>query len=505
MLRPTCAFVPPYVFEALLGAEDPVLVAHARATLAVDTVIRGQRRSAGTRGAMPWATGAADTPTDSGTGPQRTIYDAHGATTLPGTRVRGEGDPPTADEAVTQAYDGLGDTWELYDTAYGRDSLDGRGLPLHASVHYGARYDNAFWDGTQMVFGDGDGTIFLSFTRSIDVIGHELTHGVTQYTANLTYQNQSGALNESVSDVFGVLVKQRTLGQSADQADWLVGADLLAPSVHGVALRSMKAPGTAYDDPRLGKDPQPATMSGYVTTSSDNGGVHTNSGIPNHAFYLAATGIGGNAWETAGQIWYDVLTGPDITTGCDFATFAELTYAAAQSRFGASSAEASAVASAWEGVELPVTGAGSGGNGSTGGSAGGALRRRACPARERPGPGAPHGRVRRARHGTDRRPRGAAPPRRPLVAGAHRRGPPCGDGGGQHPSRRVLLRHRLLRPRRRAVDPRAGDAGGGPPPLRADPRGLTPTAGFSPNREVLAAVLRLLPTVSHPIGKFLRA
>ncbi len=371
MLRPTCAFVPPYVFEALLGAEDPVLVAHARATLAVDTVIRGQRRSAGTRGAMPWATGAADTPTDSGTGPQRTIYDAHGATTLPGTRVRGEGDPPTADEAVTQAYDGLGDTWELYDTAYGRDSLDGRGLPLHASVHYGARYDNAFWDGTQMVFGDGDGTIFLSFTRSIDVIGHELTHGVTQYTANLTYQNQSGALNESVSDVFGVLVKQRTLGQSADQADWLVGADLLAPSVHGVALRSMKAPGTAYDDPRLGKDPQPATMSGYVTTSSDNGGVHTNSGIPNHAFYLAATGIGGNAWETAGQIWYDVLTGPDITTGCDFATFAELTYAAAQSRFGASSAEASAVASAWEGVELPVTGAGSGGNGSTGGSAGG--------------------------------------------------------------------------------------------------------------------------------------
>ncbi len=373
MPRPTCAFVPPYVFEALLGAEDPVLVAHARATLAVDTVIRGQRRSAATGGVMPWATGAADNPPPEGPGPQRTIYDAHGAMTLPGTRVRGEGDPPTADEAVTEAYDGLGDTWELYDAAYGRNSLDGRGLPLHASVHYGARYDNAFWDGTQMVFGDGDGTIFLSFTRSIDVIGHELTHGVTQHTANLTYQNQSGALNESISDVFGILVKQRILGQSADQADWLIGAELLAPGVHGVGLRSMKAPGTAYDDPRLGQDPQPATMSGYVTTSSDNGGVHTNSGIPNHAFYLVATAIGGNAWEAPGQIWYDVLTGPDITTGCDFATFAALTYAAAQARFGASSAQADAVASAWERVELPVTGGGPGGNGRGGnGSSAGA-------------------------------------------------------------------------------------------------------------------------------------
>ena len=159
----------------------------------------------------------------------RAIHDAEHGTTLPGTLVRSEGDPDTGDQAVTEAYDGLGDTWQLWQQAYGRNSLDGKGLPLVASVHFGTNYDNAFWDGTQMVFGDGDGVIFLPFTRSVDVIGHELAHGVTQYTSGLNYQDQSGALNESVSDVFGVLVKQRLLGQTADQADWLIGAELLAP------------------------------------------------------------------------------------------------------------------------------------------------------------------------------------------------------------------------------------------------------------------------------------
>lgn len=188
------------------------------------------------------------------------------------------------DPAVNQAYDGLGRTWELYLTAYQRDSLDNKGLPLVASVHYGTNFDNAFWDGQQMVFGDGDGTVFVGFTHALDVIGHELTHGVTQYTAGLTYVGQSGALNESVSDCFGSLVKQLSLGQTAAQADWLIGAALFTPAVKGVALRSMKAPGTAFDDPVLGKDPQPADMDGYVELphdqAHDNGGVPTNSGSP---------------------------------------------------------------------------------------------------------------------------------------------------------------------------------------------------------------------------------
>ena len=216
-------------------------------------------------------------------------------------------------------------------------------------MHYGTDYDNAFWDGTQMVFGDGDGVIFLPFTRSVDVIGHELAHGVTQYTSGLNYQDQSGALNESVSDVFGVLVKQRLLGQSADRADWLIGAELLAPGVNGVALRSMAAPGTAYDDPRLGKDPQPAHLRDYVDTTDDNGGVHINSGIPNKAFHVVATTLGGNAWEVAGQVWVDTITG-DISADCDFATFARLTVAAATARHGEGSEVVAAVQAGWDAV-----------------------------------------------------------------------------------------------------------------------------------------------------------
>ena len=137
------------------------------------------------------------------------------------------------------------------------------------------------WNGSQMLYGDGDNSIFIDFTKGNDVIGHELTHGVTQYEANLTYSQQLGALNESVSDVFGSLLEQYHLQQTAGDADWLIGQGLLTANVKGIALRSMKAPGTAYDDPVLGKDPQPAHMKDYVNTVSDNGGVHINSGIPN--------------------------------------------------------------------------------------------------------------------------------------------------------------------------------------------------------------------------------
>ncbi|CAM5715267.1 Neutral metalloproteinase OS=Streptomyces alboniger OX=132473 GN=CP975_11405 PE=3 SV=1 [Streptomyces alboniger] len=206
-----------------------------------------------------------------------------------------------------------------------------------------------------MVFGDGDGEIFLDFTIPIDVIGHELTHGVTQYTANLTYFGQPGALNESMSDVFGSLIKQYArFGQTAAEADWLIGAGLLAPSVTGKALRSMKEPGTAYDDDVLGKDPQPATMDDYVRTGRDNGGVHINSGIPNHAFYLAATALGGYAWEKAGQVWYDALTGGELTERAFFGDFAKLTVKAARERFGDGGEELQAVEKAWEQVGVRI-------------------------------------------------------------------------------------------------------------------------------------------------------
>ncbi len=356
-----CSIVPPYLLEALTQSGDADTAQRARRTIERDRDLRLRRH----RDVAPPTEPSAEPgppPVPNGQGaPQRVVSDAQGAEVLPGQRVRAEGDQPVADVAVNEAYDGLGNTWTLYFDAFARDSLDGKGMPLLATVHYGQSYDNAFWDGSQMVFGDGDGLIFNRFTVSLDVIGHELAHGVTEHTAGLVYSGQSGALNESVSDVFGSLVKQRALDQTADQADWLVGAELLTDAVQGRALRDMANPGTAYDDPQLGKDPQPGSMAGYVETTSDNGGVHINSGIANRAFTLAARAIGGRVWEGAGLIWYDVLTG-DISADCDFATFAALTVAAAGTRCGEGSSQQQAVSAAWTevGVLAPsdaVTGA----------------------------------------------------------------------------------------------------------------------------------------------------
>jgi Zn-dependent metalloprotease len=182
-----------------------------------------------------------------------------------------------------------------------------------------------------------------------------MTHGVTQYEAGLVYVGQPGALNESMSDVFGSLVKQFAKGQTAAEADWLIGADLFVPGAvkPGSAIRSLKAPGTAYDDPVLGTDPQPANMSEYVRTLDDNLGVHINSGIPNHAFFLAASEIGGPAWEGAGRIWYRSLLHPLLTRGASFAAFARVTLIVAQ-QYCATGAEQDALRSAWSQVGIKV-------------------------------------------------------------------------------------------------------------------------------------------------------
>lgn len=339
-----CTIVPPHVLDTLARSDDPALAGPARRTLERDALERTHRRLTTVIGAPTLAP-----PEALADQPNRTIHDARHKQDLPGKKVRGEGDKPGKDATVNRAYAGLGATFDLFLKAYERNSINGEGLPLSATVHFGEDYNNAFWNGEQMVFGDGDGEIFLDFTIPVDVIGHELAHGVTQYTANLTYFGQPGALNESMSDVFGSLIKQYTLGQSAADADWLIGAGLLAPRVTGKALRSMKEPGTAYDDDVLGKDPQPATMDDYVRTGRDNGGVHINSGIPNHAFYLTATALGGNAWERAGQIWYDVLTGGELDSEANFSDFANLTLAQARATYGEGE-ELQAVTKAWEQV-----------------------------------------------------------------------------------------------------------------------------------------------------------
>ena len=339
--REVCGIVPPYLLESIARRGSARQREAATRALALDAAHRQART------AMPAPRPRAGAPA-APAGPQRTVSSADGTERLPGRVVRAEGDPPTADAAADEAYDGLGATYALFLDVYGRRSVDDADLPLPATVHYGRDYDNAFWNGERMVFGDGDGELFHRFTIAVDVIGHELTHAVTEYSAGLAYQGQSGALNESVSDVFGSLVKQRTLGQDAGGADWLIGAGLFTEQVSGVALRSMRAPGTAYDDDVLGRDPQPAHLRDYVQTDDDNGGVHVNSGIPNHAFYLLATGLGGPAWEVAGRVWYDTLVAGGLAPDADFAAFAAATVRAARARFGA--AEEQAVRTAWDAV-----------------------------------------------------------------------------------------------------------------------------------------------------------
>jgi Zn-dependent metalloprotease len=275
---------------------------------------------------------------------RRTVYDARTAIRLPGTLVEGEGDPPNPDATVNDAYDSAGTTYDFYFQVLKRNSVDGQGMRLDSTVHYGRHYNNAFWNGQQMVYGDGDGKTFLGFASAIDVVAHELTHGVTQYTVpgGLVYEDQSGALNESISDVFGSVVKQWKNKQSVTQADWLIGAGIMAPAA-GKALRSMKDPGNT--SVTWSGDDQPKDMSGYVP----GGDVHTNSGIPNHAFYLAATQLGGNSWDKAGPIWYRALS--LLTSNATFAEMAQATIHAT-TLLGLGTTEKDAVTSAWQRVKV---------------------------------------------------------------------------------------------------------------------------------------------------------
>lgn len=325
--------LPPYILESIVRHGSERQREAALRTLSTDATIR-QARAVNAVARRP-REGSDALAALAPTVPDRTISDAAHGTDVTGLEtLRREGDPPTGDAAADEAYDGLGATFVFWRDVFGRRSIDDADMPLRGVVHYGEDYDNAFWDGRRMVFGDGDGELFVRFTASLDVIGHELGHGVIEDEGPLDYQGQSGALNESLADVFGSLVKQFTRGQDAASADWLIGPDLRGPEFHGQALRSMREPGTAYDDPVLGTDPQPAHMDGYVQTTDDNGGVHLNSGIPNKAFADLAVGLGGNAWGQAGTIWYEALRDPRLRANATFAQFAALTRDVGEARFG---------------------------------------------------------------------------------------------------------------------------------------------------------------------------
>jgi Zn-dependent metalloprotease len=337
--------IPPYVLDNLAKSNDPKV-----RELAVDAIENAAavRAVRSTLAMMPQMA-ANRSP---GRRKHRLVYNVGngGFEDLPGTLVRSEGDPAVADPAVNEAYLHSGSTYEFYKKFFARNSLDDNGMSLISSVHLGRRLNNAFWTGEQMCYGDGDGAIFIRFTRSLDVVGHELTHGVISHTCNLVYRNEPGALNEHLADVFGSLVKQWKKKQTAKQADWLIGPDIMGPGTTAKSLRTFKAEKAYQNDPLLGTDPQPKHYRNKYNGTGDHGGVHINSGIPNHAFYLAANDIGGKAWERAGMIWYKTML--KLTSSSKFADMAQLSTETAQTLYGNGSKEHRAVAAAWKAVGL---------------------------------------------------------------------------------------------------------------------------------------------------------
>jgi Zn-dependent metalloprotease len=353
--HPTCCIIPDHVLRRIAERGNDEERRSALETLAATSTLRSTRTQAEARRAV-----APRAPTDAlasfaTPSKERIIRDAHGQADLRGPIVRQEGDTgDPGDPAVAEAFEYLGVTWDFYFVNFARNSIDKGGMVLEGVVHYREGYDNAVWNGAQMVFGDGSGLRFTRLTQSLAVCGHELSHGVIQYDGPLTYLGESGALNESMADVLGVLADQWHRGESAADADWLVGREILAPGVSGSALRSLKAPGTAYDDDVLGKDDQPSHMRDFVQTDLDNGGVHINSGIPNHAFYLVAMELGGNAWGDAGRIWYATLGHDRLMPTSTFRQFARLTRYVAGVLFGQDSRQQQAVGNAWQEVGLEL-------------------------------------------------------------------------------------------------------------------------------------------------------
>ncbi|MDZ4768697.1 MAG: M4 family metallopeptidase [Chloroflexota bacterium] len=356
---PCYPILPPFILRHIARAGDKEDKQRARTTLTRDRQIRAARMELMAQHAHDHDVTIVTVPSERKNkkgGLRRAVYTYTPRATpkLPGKRVRGEGRPACGDAAADEAYDGLGAAYHFFRDAFGRRSVDNDDLPLIATVHYSTSYNNAFWNGDQMVFGDGDSKFFHRFTGSLEIIGHELTHGIMQYSAQMQYTLQAGAVHESICDVMGSLLKQWAGNQTAAAADWLIGTGLLLPGVNGTALRSMRSPGSAFDDPILGKDPQPGHMDGFRRTSDDNGGVHINSGIPNRAFYLAATQIGGYAWAHAGQIWYHTLCDKRLHPHYGFKRFARLTIQNAETLYGADSLAVEAVRAAWIEVGVPV-------------------------------------------------------------------------------------------------------------------------------------------------------
>lgn len=272
------------------------------------------------------------------------VFNCRKATALPGMTVAHPAKSSNA--TVKRAWAESANVAKFYWDVFARDSIDGNHMTLISSVHYGHEYNNAFWNGAQMTYGDGDGQVFLDFTLGTDVIAHELTHGVTQHSLGLAYSGEAGGLNESMSDVFGSMFRQWAQQQDVAQADWLIGPAIMGPLATQkgfTCLRDMADPKNAH-----AMAPQPD----HYYPGIGNLDPHYSSGPLNFAFYKAATALGGHSWEKAGKVWYAALTCAPPTPKLRMAQFAARTRKLSTSLFPEDPAVHTAVHNAWTAVGL---------------------------------------------------------------------------------------------------------------------------------------------------------
>ena len=339
-----CQIVPKDVIDRLAG--DKQLSAELRKALShtalVSDEIRKLRVQAGALTNAVQVIGAH--VVELAASPNVTVYDCKSTQNLPGAPVAAPDKSP--DPTAKRAFGETKRVAEFYKTIFDRNSIDNAGMTMMSSIHYGVKFNNALWAGSQMVYGDGDGEIFVDFTNGNDVIGHELTHGVTQHTLQLAYNDDAGGLNESLSDCFGSMFRQWEASQDVNSADWLIGSDIMGPTAKARGFKSLRNMANPADTLCLA--PQP-TLYSQLHPGMD---PHYTSGPPNLAFYVTCKEAGGKSWEKIGQVWYTALTSSGRHPHMKMTDFANRTRQVASQKYPADTSVAAAVNKGWKQVGL---------------------------------------------------------------------------------------------------------------------------------------------------------
>jgi Zn-dependent metalloprotease len=340
----SCSIIPKDVIDRLAG--DKQLSAQLRKALSstslVSDEVRKSRVQSGAFITMVQALGAQFV--ELAASPTVTVFDCKHTLIQPGRPVAAPEN--SMDATAKRAFDETTRVAEFYKRIFNRNSIDNAGMTMMSSIHYGTNFNNAMWNGTQMLYGDGDGQLFIDFTNGNDVIGHELTHGVTQHTLQLEYNDDAGGLNESLSDCFGSMFRQWEANQDVASADWLIGSGIVGPIAKGRGLTSLRNMANPADTHCLA--PQPNHYS-QLHPGMD---PHYTSGPPNLAFYVACKAAGGKSWEKIGQVWYSALTESGPQPNMKMAEFANRTRQVASLKYPADASVATAVDTGWTQVGL---------------------------------------------------------------------------------------------------------------------------------------------------------